>query len=319
MPGRAAQPSIGVSEQRMGNNLPAPTGTYRLATISHRILILLLALLLPLLALPARAADPPAYTPVGPGAVFLALGDSLATGTEATVNNDEQPGYPAALLARLQSIRPGLRLENLARGTGETSSSLIADGQLAQAAAFIKSERAAGRVVSPVTLTIGGNDMVPVLQPGSSTSISDTLTLYASNLDTILDTLLAALTDEQGRRTGDLLIATYYNPYPGLFAVSPVALNADPDRDIPRFNQIVVAAAAARGLAVADLYGAFPQDQSGLGQLIFVRFPYRFLPFDPELNFDFHPRPAGHRLITATFADASDYLLPRAYLPSIAR
>lgn len=56
-----------------------------------------LALLLTLRVGPARAVPTPLPAAVGPGEVYLALGDSLATGDEAPANTAEEgnlPGYP---------------------------------------------------------------------------------------------------------------------------------------------------------------------------------------------------------------------------------
>lgn len=277
------------------------------------LLALLLAAVLAPLARPTGAADPPAPTAAGLGDVYLALGDSLATGDEHPDNNDQAPGYPAYLHQLLEQ-GGSIALENLGV-SGETSSSMLAPGgQLDQAEAFISAERAAGRRVSPVTLSIGGNDMVNVLLPGSSATISDTLVSYRANLVQILDRLVAAL-DDGGQPSGDLLIMNYYNPYPNLRASSPLPLNADPDRDVLRFNEIIAEEAAARGITVVDVYSAFRGRESSL---TFVRFPYNF--FDQAnlfRNFDYHPRVEGHHVIARSFAEATSYAipLPRLYLP----
>lgn len=290
-----------------------------------RALLALVTLLvaLPLLAAPAGAADPPVYTPIGPGDTYLALGDSLATGYE--VVDDGTPGYPSYLLERLRQVQPTIALTNLGNtqvtvngaSSGETSSTFRQPGgQLDEAVAFIAAERAAGRRVSPVTLSIGGNDAVGVILPGSTTTITDALSTYRTNLELILDTLLASLT-ENGQRTGDLVLTTYYNPYPGLKAAAPsfVPLNADPDQDVPRFNQIIFEEAAARGIPVADAYSAFLGREP---QLTFVRFPYNFFG-SVEQNFDFHPREAGHRVLADGFAQATGYpiRLPLVWLTQI--
>lgn len=274
------------------------------------LLALALAALVPLLAAPARAAITPAYAPVGPGDVYLALGDSLVTGDEVAANDDRLPGFPVYLHEILSATRP-ISYTNLGV-SGETSTSLRAPGgQLDRALGFIAQQQAAGRRVSPVTLSIGGNDMVGVLL-NSTTTVTAALTLFRSNFEQTLDQLTAALT-VNGARTGDLVVLRYYNPYPGLAAASPVPLNADPDADVPRFNQVIEEVAAARGVAVADGYTPFRGREA---ELTFVRFPYIFFPFLDE-NFDFHPREPGHRVLARAFADATGYALkrPLLYLP----
>lgn len=284
---------------------------------SRRLLSALLALALaavaPLLAAPARAALPAAYAPVGPGDVYLALGDSLATGDEAPANNDGRPGYPDYLHTILSSTRP-ISYTNLGV-SGETSTSMrAAGGQLDRALAFIAAEGAAGRRVSPVTLSIGGNDMVGVILPGSTTTLTNAITLFRSNFEQTLDQLTAALTT-QGRRTGDLVVLRYYNPYPALATSSPLPLNADPDLDVPKFNQVIAEVAAARGVAVADGYTPFLGREA---DLTFVRLPYIFFPFI-EANFDYHPREPGQIILARGFARATGYALkePRAFLPLV--
>lgn len=281
------------------------------------LLGLLLVAALALLARPTGAADPPAPAAVGAGDVYLALGDSLVTGDEHPDNTTAEgglPGYPAYLLELLRQQTP-LTIANLGV-SGETSASMLAPGgQLDQAVAFIAAERAAGRRVSPVTLSIGGNDMVAALLPGSTTTVTDTLVNYRANLGQILDKLVAAL-DAGGQPSGDLLIMNYYNPYPNLRAYIPsgIPLNADPDTDVPRFNQIIAEEAAARGIRVVEIYTAFRGRETSL---TFVRQPYQVFPSPNPVLMDYHPRAEGHRVIARGFAEASGYTLqlPRLHLP----
>jgi len=296
---------------------------------SRRRLMALLALalvaLLPLVAGPALAADPPVYAPVGPGDVYLALGDSLATGDEEPANSADEgnlPGYPVNLHTIMRrtlsiSLTTGLAV------SGETSASMRATGgQLEQAVTYIGAQRAAGRRVSPVTLSVGGNDMVDTFLGQSPQTVTDTLVLYRANLEVILDTLLASLT-VNGQRTGDLLLMNYYNPYPGLTIVDfPPVIDLPPgqgpivtDVEVPRFNQIIVEEATERGIPVVDSFSAFRGREASL---TFVRFPYNF--FDQanlRRNFDYHPRSDGHNVLALGFAEATGYTLklPRLYLP----
>lgn len=291
-----------------------------------RALLLLLLALAPLLALPARAARP-AAAPIGPGDVYLALGDSLPAGFE--VADDGQPGFPTPLHAALRARRPGIALVNMGQATGtgveggETSTTFLAPGgQLERAVAFIAAERAAGRVVSPVTLSIGGNDAVGVILPGSTTTVTAALALYRANLSEALDRLLGVLT-EGGARTGDLIVQNYYNPYPGLASTPPYNLllgSVNPDSDLPRFNQIIAEEAAARGVPVADVYTPFLGREA---QYLYVQRPYPSNPFGltPDqlrASFDFHPRPAGHQAIAAAFLAAGGYTTT-IYLPALVR
>lgn len=291
-----------------------------------RALLLMLLVLTPLLALPAGAGRPAATQPVGPGDIYLALGDSLPAGYE--VVNDGQPGFPSIVHAALRAQQPDIALVNMGQGSGtgvdggETSTSFLApDGQLAKALAFIQEQRAAGKVISPVTLSIGGNDAVGVILPGSSFTVDQVLEIYRNNLGLILDQLLAALT-EDGVRTGDLIIQNYYNPYPGIASDPSCALflgENDPDRDLPRFNQVIAEVAASRDVPVANVYARFLGNEA---EYVYARQDLAnrcAQPFDQlRTILDFHPRPAGHRAIAAAFLDAGGYI-EKVYLPAIAR
>lgn len=293
---------------------------------SVRVVAILLLALVPLLALPTRAAVPTATEPIGPGDVYLALGDSLPAGFEVT--DDGQPGYPTPLHAELVRLQPGITLTNLGRaqatsGGGETSSTFVAPGgQLEQAVAFIGAQRAAGKVVSPVTLSIGGNDAVGVILPGSTITLTQALTLYRTNLEAALDALVGALTEE-GARTGDLLIQNLYNAYPGL-ADDPTCVfflgDVDPDRDLPLFNQIVAEEAAERGITVIDVFTVF---QGREAEYIYARqdLPDRCAVPLNELaaTLDFHPRPAGHQAMATAYLAASGYNNSQVYVPLVGR
>ncbi|MGQ9927343.1 MAG: SGNH/GDSL hydrolase family protein [Chloroflexaceae bacterium] len=298
--------------------------------MAHRVWLALAGVTLVVLLVtggrPARAVRPLVLSSVGPGEVYLALGDSLATGDEAPENTADEgnlPGYPVYLDRLLDHTQP-ISLTLLARSSNEsTTSMLTSGGQLDQAVAFIRAQRAAGKVVSPVTLSIGGNDLVNTFlgREEPQRTITDTLPLVRDNLAQILDTLLVALT-EDGHRTGDLIIMNYYNPYPDLtIRTTPPFVFLPPgqepivtDVEVPRFNQIVAEIAAARDVPVVDAFSRFRGREASL---LFVRFPYDFNDTAHLLrNFDYHPRAAGHWNLAYGFLEAGGYgPAPRVFVP----
>lgn len=160
---------------------------------------------------------------VGPRTYYMAIGDSLAFGYQPDLNWDD--GYSNYFFSNLKSH--GVKdYDNLAC-PGETSTTLINGGcpfpllrkypyvgpQLKAAVNYL--QKHAGQV-SPVTLDIGANDLIPDLNSSKCTisaSWETDLAKLDRNLTTvILPQLLAALT-VNGRVTGDLLLMNYYDPY----------------------------------------------------------------------------------------------------------
>lgn len=290
----------------------SPAGSLRLAATVCALSIALVLMGGPLG--PVDAAMPPGLAPVGPGTTYLALGDSLTTGFEEAGNADGQPGYPELVFSTLRATYPSLTRRNLGVD-GETSTGFLS-GQIGEAETLIAAERAAGRRVGLVTLSIGGNDLFAALPApfGSDRAPETALATFETNLPVILDRLLAALKDSSGARQGDLLIADLYNPYPGLEIPGRGKLA---DTYIPRFNAIIKAVAAARGIPVAEVGAAFSGREA---EYIYVQRPYASF-FDPGVRtkYDLHPRPAGHRAIADQVLAVSGYQLARSYLPFLLR
>jgi lysophospholipase L1-like esterase len=274
---------------------------------------------LALLAPPARSYVPAAYTPVGPGDVYLALGDSIPAGFEVQANADGEPGYPTLLYNTLLEDYPDLVLQNFSE-SGLTSTDLISNTNslLDQAVAFIESERAAQRRVGLVTLTIGGNDMFSVLPAAIGGEGNDPLVIsetLKTNYDIIIPRLLDALTVD-GERQGDLLIMNYYNPYPGLD--NPLNPGLTTDTWVPVYNQIIEDAAVTYGVPMAEVAAAFAGNEA---ELIYADVPDPItLPPDPT-DYDFHPTPAGHQVIAEEYLKVSGYgtqsITETVYLPLI--
>jgi lysophospholipase L1-like esterase len=267
----------------------------------------------------AYALIPPDYLPAGPGDIYMALGDSLATGTEHPDNNDNLPGYPVLLLAHAQVINPALGYENLAVD-GETSGSMLAEGgQLDAAIARIQALRAAGQRVGLVTVSIGGNDAVSILLPTNDDPAA-VHAAFEANFATILDRLQTALKDDNGVIQGDLLVMDFYNPYPGLPLLNIGELA---DVWVPRFNTSIHTIAAERSIPVAEVGTAFVGNEASY---IFVERPYPTSPLDPELlrKLDYHPRQGGHQTIADELFRVSGYTpappkQDRVYLPTVVR
>ncbi len=273
--------------------------------------ILLVVLVSGVSFIPAYASVPDGYSPVGPGDIYLALGDSLTTGTEADGNNDNQPGYPPRIHTAFQTNAPGLAFHNLGQDGEDSTSMLEEGGQLDQALAYINAQQSSGKTVGVVTLGIGGNDMVQILPPpaGRSADGEATLATFTTNLDTILQRLTQAL-EVDGERRGDLILMDYYNPYPDL----PIPPTNEKIADIwmPRFNEAIHEAAATYGLPVAEVAEQF--DGRSVGELTFVNpeiydNPALISPTNPNLSkdLDYHPRVAGHTIIADQFVAVSGY------------
>jgi lysophospholipase L1-like esterase/PKD repeat protein len=247
---------------------------------------------------------------VGPGDTYLALGDSLTTGEEASANNDNQPGYPDMLVALLRNEHPNSNFINVGV-SGETSTSILTNGQLDQAIAAIASEREAGRRVGLVTLSIGGNDVVDVLLGNSDGEVA--LQQFGANLETIISRLQATLNDPYDTPQCDILLMTYYNPYPNL----PIPPSGEKLADIwtPRFNTVIKTVAARHNLPVAEVYARFVGNEAELTFVNPAIYDDKTLvsPSNPnfERDLDYHPRAAGHQAIAEEFLTVSGYIPPQ--------
>lgn len=233
--------------------------------------------------LPALKVDPTAASRIG--AEYMALGDSVAFGVGASP--PEQSGYAAVFYYQyLKQIRPeGLTYLNLAI-PGETAATFIsrpkAKSQLDKALAEIDAAAQAGKKVSPITLTIGGNDVIGAR--GASDAVKETtLQQFDTNFQKILDQLVA----HTGGKS-DIIVTTYYNP----FGDGQGQSQSSDTTWAVRFNSLISQRATERNLKVADFY------QPVLGR-------------EKELtwiaNGDIHPNIAGHALLADQVWLASGY------------
>jgi hypothetical protein len=160
---------------------------------------------------------------IGPKKYYLALGDSLAFGYQP--NFDFSHGYADYFFNNLKTHGTS-SLANMGC-PGETSSTFIngkcpyaflrkypyIGAQLNAAVSYLKAH--AGQV-SPVTLDIGANDLLPDINLKtcaiSSTFNADLTTLDNNLTQSILPQLRTAMT-VKGQFTGDLVMMNYYDPY----------------------------------------------------------------------------------------------------------
>ena len=175
-------------------------------------------------AVQARTSTYSPDAPVGPKQYYLALGNSLAFGYQPNLDFDH--GYVDDLSANLRT-RGNKQTANLAC-PDETSGSFINGGcpyailrkfpyegnQLSAALLYLNEHQGQ---VSPVTLDIGANDVLPDLS--NTTCAIDTekfksdLAALDTNLAQVILPRLHAALMVNGEVTGDLLVENYYDPY----------------------------------------------------------------------------------------------------------
>jgi lysophospholipase L1-like esterase len=239
---------------------------------------------------PARALGPHYY---------MALGDSLSFGYQP--NLDFSAGFADDIFNDLHFVDV-TGVVNYACA-GETTDTFIHGGcvghfahhgsytgaQLTAAVDFLKKEANRGHV-SPITLEIGSNDVLPDWDQFTCTASPnveiDLARMDANLTKVILPQLVDALQSRTNANNGDLHLLNYYNPY------------AKECRDSAPFvqtlNDHLAADAAQFKIPVVDVYGAFDQFGNGAGMANNIC----TLTWICDTRFhDIHPTTDGYKVI----------------------
>jgi lysophospholipase L1-like esterase len=209
---------------------------------------------------------------VGPGDVYLALGDSVAAGVGA--ERPGEGGYAAILAGYLDRLtRAPIQRLNLAV-PGETTDSLLGGNQLTWALRLLDAAKRNGVRVGPITITVGANDLLRAGSDPDQRALA--LEGVAVNLDMLLARLEAATRDAAGRPTADLVVTGYYDP-----TETPVDVDGSDGWWLAELDRTLAAAATRAGARWVDVAAAFRDREGEL-----TRYPA-----------DIHPTDAGHRAI----------------------
>ena len=236
---------------------------------------------------------------------YIALGDSVAEGRGAT--DGERLDYVGLFNEFYQKDHDGPERLTTYVQQAETSASISAN-QVANAIQVIGDKETD---VEVVTLTVGGNDFLPLVgqEPCASNPIglecqgvvAAALMAFSVNYPAILADLRAALDGDPGEE--QLLVTTYYNPYRG--TGSPYELPTDgilfgtdgtidcaanaTDFSKAGVNDMITCFAAAAGATTGDLYPVITD---------------KALTHTHIATGDIHPNDSGYRLIADAVIEA---------------
>lgn len=231
-------------------------------------------------SLPATTSPSPAPQP----GLVVGLGDSVTSGAACNCTPFVQT-YAAALARRDGSP---VRAVNLGHG-GDTTVELLA---------LLKGDAAARRALaqaSVVVVTIGANDLVPLLARWTAGGCDDACVQPA--VVTMGNGLAAALREIRSQAPhARLLVTDYWNVFEdGDVAVAKRGPGFAPwsDEVTGSANMTICAQAAAVGASCVDLYEPFEGEDG-------TRNPSALLADDGD-----HPNAAGHALIAATLLHAT--------------
>jgi lysophospholipase L1-like esterase len=264
----------------------------------------LVVLLLLSAAATSGAAQGPVYQP--PQSYYLALGDSMAYGFQPTKANVPpsavKSGYVDLLAERFRKLSPQLEVVNYGC-PGESTVTFVKDGcdwikhggklhdpfrgaQMTAALAFL---RAHGGKVSPITVTLRGNDVFPLSARG--THAQSTIASFARRFSSILRQLRAAAPSAEIIVSGAWTVEA-----DKLATVGPLYRSVD---------AAIRRAAAASRARVADVAAAL----EGTGSVKARQARLCSLTFycKQATQGDPHPTDAGYRAMAGAFYAASGY------------
>lgn len=229
-------------------------------------------------------ASTPSAVPAQIGDEYLALGDSVAYGLGAPLPNDL--GYAGQFYNNyLKRLKPNLTYKDFGI-SGETTSSFISrprgQSQLQRVYAELAAAKAAQKRISPITLTIGGNDMLNAINSAPS-SKDIALKQFDTNLQTILSGLKAHTNGQS-----DIIITTYYNPFGG----GSTGQADENTQWLERFNAVIEQRGKEFNIKVADFY---PPINGQAQTLTWAAFG------------DVHPNQQGYSKLAQALWQASSY------------
>ncbi|GAC1360031.1 MAG: hypothetical protein NVS4B11_17140 [Ktedonobacteraceae bacterium] len=262
-----------------------------------------LAFVLFLLVAPAVLASPRLHVSlVGPKQRYLALGDSLAFSYQPDLNYDD--GYVDDFYSNLQSH--GVKAIANLGCPGESSTTLINGGcpvpflrkfpylgaQLNAALSYLA---AYPGQVSPVTLDIGSDDLLPDINKSTcaintAKFATDLATLDANLTQIILPKLHNALI-VNGKLTGDLVLMNYYDPYQN---TCPNTVSY-----MQTFNQHLASDVSGYG-TLADVFSAFGSGATPNGNICNYT-------WECSIFHNVHSTDAGYSAIASAFENSVGY------------
>jgi lysophospholipase L1-like esterase len=268
------------------------------------VLVLVVPAVLALAGTAASGTSPrPVYQP--PQGYYLALGDSMAYGVQpdkvkpGARPSDFDTGYVDIFAARLRKLSPKLEVVNYGC-PGESTSTFargrcptLAEGwklhdpyrgsQLEAALSFL---RAHPGQVSPITLTLWGNDLAPLSQKGKRAAIA--IASFATRFGSILQRLRTAAP------TAEIIVSGAWNPEADrLQQTEPLYRSLD---------AAIARAAAASRARVANVFAAFNRPANLVAQKArLCAITFFCSQGDP------HPTDAGYRAMADAFMTASGY------------
>jgi lysophospholipase L1-like esterase len=258
-----------------------------------------------LLAIAVVALGSPGVADAGrpPQPRYLAAGDSITVGRRAS--DPATTAYVPLLAEYLESVlvpgnprpggHPGFGVINVAQLDDETTASMIADGQLAQAESILRTynkNRSPQDDIQVVTFTIGGNDTRALLSYCLTATMEECEAAVGPALAQIqqnLQEIMSTLRDAAGPKTV-ISTMTYYNPLIGACTI-PGPLGGLVPVVLANLNAIIANTAAAYGILVAPVAGAGIGPADLFGDCI-------------------HPNDSGYAKIAAAFQSTIGPALP---------
>jgi lysophospholipase L1-like esterase len=246
------------------------------------------------LALPGTAA---VQSEMGPQSYYLALGDSIAYGIQPGKGGQLtfDTGYVDPFAARLRKLSPKIEVVNYGC-PGESTFTFtrggcpwLREGQKlhdpfrgSQQKAGLSFLRAHPGQVSPITLTLWGNDLFPLSAKGKGAPKA--IASFASRLDSILEQLRSAAP------SAEIIVTGAWNPEVNqLKRTEPLYRSLD---------AAIARTAAASRARVAKMYAVY--NPHGNVRRV-CTLTYICAKGDP------HPRDAGYRAMADAFFAASGY------------
>lgn len=238
---------------------------------------------------------------------YLALGDSISFGYQP--NLDFSDGFVDQVFAELQKASITDLTDYACAGDSSTTMiqgdcpghlikhNAYTGPQLAAALDFLGRHRGQ---VSPITLDIGSNDVLPDFNSGTCTvpdsdrAKADLDTLDANLTQTIFPQLLGKLAAVAGLAVTNLYLLNYYNPFAKQCPDSASFAHT--------LNDHLAADAAKFKVPVVDIYGAFGGDDHQADHIC----EYTWV-CNAQFNHDFHPTTLGYSVIAAAVERALGY------------